>query len=280
LFNFTAITFASYFDHHGCRNGQVETPPVLCKLYAFPVDDRLAMGILFRSLILARNRLEAMVIMEELARQNDPEPRWPAFIAVLAGGGLYTALPAALTFGPRWLFPSVILVLLIPTVISHHAGRSRLSAAFGLAVSVALTLGLIISLILLIGALPAHKTAPETLLVSAASLWATNILVFALWYWRLDAGGPHQRDKRARHSNGAFLFPQMMMSEKALREAGQQGWSPNFIDYLFIAFNTNTAFSPTDTPALTRWAKGLMMLQSLLSLLIIALLAARAVNLL
>jgi uncharacterized membrane protein len=280
LFNFTAITFASYFDHHGCRNGQVETPPVLCKLYAFPVDDRLAMGILFRSLILARNRLEAMVIMEELARQNDPEPRWPAFIAVLAGGGLYTALPAALTFGPRWLFPSVILVLLIPTVISHHAGRSRLSAAFGLAVSAALTLGLIISLILLISALPAHKTAPETLLVSAASLWATNILVFALWYWRLDAGGPHQRDKRARHSKGAFLFPQMMMSEKALREAGQHGWSPNFIDYLFLAFNTNTAFSPTDTPALTRWAKGLMMLQSLLSLMIIALLAARAVNIL
>jgi hypothetical protein len=155
-----------------------------------------------------------------------------------------------------------------------------LSAAFGLAVSVALTLGLIISLILLVGALPMRKTAPETLLVSAASLWATNILVFALWYWRLDAGGPHKRDKRARHSNGAFLFPQMMMSEKALREAGQQGWSPNFIDYLFLAFNTNTAFSPTDTPALTRWAKGLMMLQSLLSLLIIALLAARAVNLL
>jgi uncharacterized membrane protein len=280
LFNFTAITFASYFDHHGSRNGQVETPPVLCKPYAFPVDDWLATGILFRYLILARNGLEAMDIMEEIAQQNDPEPRWPAFIAVLAGGGLYTALPTALTFGPRWLFPSVILVLLIPTVISHHAGRSRLSAAFGLAVSVALTLGLIISLILLIVALPTRKTAPETLLVSAASLWTTNILVFALWYWRLDAGGPHQRDKRARHSNGAFLFPQMMMSEKALREAGQQGWSPNFIDYLFLAFNTNTAFSPTDTPALTRWAKGLTMLQSLLSLMIIALLAARAVNIL
>jgi len=72
----------------------------------------------------------------------------------------------------------------------------------------------------------------------------------------------------------------MMMSEKALREAGQHGWSPNFFDYLFLAFNTNTAFSPTDTPALTRWAKGLMLLQSLLSLLVIALLAARAVNIL
>jgi hypothetical protein len=218
--------------------------------------------------------------MEELARPNNPEPRWPAFIAVLVVGLLYTALPAALNPGSRWLIPSVILALLIPTVITHHTGRSRLSAIFGLAASVALTLGLITSLSLLIRALPAHKTAPETLLVSAASLWATNILVFALWYWRLDAGGPHQRDKRAIHSNGAFLFPQMMMSEKALREAGQHGWSPDFFDYLFLAFNTNTAFSPTDTPALTRWSKILMMLQSMLSLLIIALLAARAVNIL
>jgi hypothetical protein len=218
--------------------------------------------------------------MEELAQQTTPEPRWPAFVAVLAGGGLYTALPDALTFGPRWLFPFIILALLILTVITHHTGRSILSAVFGLAVSGALTLGLIISLILLIGALLEHKTAPESLLVSAASLWATNILVFSLWYWRLDAGGPHQRDKRVRHSNGAFLFPQMVMGEKALREAGQHGWAPNFFDYLFLAFNTNTAFSPTDTAALTRWAKGLMMLQSLLSLLIIALLAARAVNVL
>jgi uncharacterized membrane protein len=218
--------------------------------------------------------------MEELVQPTNPEPRWPAFVAALASGGLYTALPPALTFGPRWFFPSVILALLIPTVITHHSGKARLSAAFGFAVSCVITVGLIVSLFLLIAALPAHKTPPETLLVSAASLWVTNILVFALWYWRLDAGGPHKRDKRARHSNGAFLFPQMMMSGKALKETRQQGWSPNFFDYLFLAFNTNTAFSPTDTPALTRWAKGLMMLQSLLSLMIIALLAARAVNIL
>jgi uncharacterized membrane protein len=218
--------------------------------------------------------------MEELAQLTNPEPRWPAFIAVLVVGLLYTALPAALNPGSRWLIPSVILALLIPTVITHHTGRSRLNAIFGLAVTVALTLGLIISLSLLIRALLANKPPPEKLLASAASLWAANILVFALWYWRLDAGGPHQRDKRARHSNGDFLFPQMMMSEKALKEVGQQGWSPNFFDYLFLAFNTNTAFSPTDTAALTRLAKFLMMVQSVLSLMIIALLAARAVNIL
>jgi hypothetical protein len=104
--------------------------------------------------------------------------------------------------------------------------------------------------------------------------------VFALWYWRLDAGGPHGRDSRLRHAEGAFLFPQMTMLPEAKIAAGQQTWSPNFLDYLFLAFNTSTAFSPTDTPALTRWAKMLMMIQSMISLTVLALLAARAVNIL
>jgi hypothetical protein len=195
-------------------------------------------------------------------------------------GGLYTALPAPLMLGPRWLFPSLVLALLLPTIISYHTGRHQLNTLFGFAVDGVLTIGLMISVTLLIAALPTHKETPEELLVSAASLWITNILVFALWYWRLDAGGPHQRDKRAGHPDGSFLFPQMTMSQEALREAGQQDWSPNFVDYLFLAFNTSTAFSPTDVPVLQRWGKILMMLQSLLSLLIIALLAARAVNIL
>jgi hypothetical protein len=208
------------------------------------------------------------------------EPRWPAIIAILAVGGLYTALPDSLTLGPDWLIPSVVLALLIPSVVSYHTGKHRLNAIFGIAVDAVLTVGLIISVILLVDALPAGQEAPQRLLLSAASLWITNILVFALWYWRLDAGGPYQRDKEPGHSNGAFLFPQMTMSKEALREARQPDWSPNFIDYLFLAFNTSTAFSPTDVSVLARWAKILMMLQSLLSLLIIALLAARAVNIL
>jgi hypothetical protein len=229
---------------------------------------------------MAEDVLETLNRDEDLAQQLDPEPRWPAFIAALAVGGLYTALPEELTFGPRWLIPSIMIALLIPTVISHWTGNHRVNVIFGFSVSAVLTVGLILSLILLIHALPAHKESPESLLLSAASLWITNILVFALWYWRLDAGGPHQRDKRPGHSEGAFLFPQMTMGADALRDAGQENWSPNFVDYLFLAFNTNTAFSPTDVPVLARWAKVLMMLQSMLSLLIIALLAARAVNIL
>jgi hypothetical protein len=210
----------------------------------------------------------------------DPEPRWPAAIAVLAVGGLYLALPASLTIGPRWLFPGVIVVLLVPTVISHRAGKHHLNRSLGFTVTGLVTLGMIASVALLIAALPTHKESPTALLLSATSLWLTNILVFALWYWRLDAGGPHGRELRAGHPDGAFLFPQMTMLPEAKADAGQELWSPNFLDYLFLAFNTSTAFSPTDVPVLARWGKVLMMLQSLISLTVIVLLAARAVNIL
>ena len=229
---------------------------------------------------MAKNSLETRTRGQSPTEEPDREPRWPAFIAILAAIGLYTGLPEALTMGPRWLFPALVLALSIPGLVFYHTGKHRLNTMFGFSADGLLTLGLIVSVILLIKALPTGAETPEQLLLSAASLWITNILVFALWYWRLDAGGPYQRDKVPGHSDGAFLFPQMTMSKEALRDAGQQNWSPNFIDYLFLAFNTSTAFSPTDVPALARWAKILMMLQSLLSLLIIALLAARAVNIL
>ena len=210
----------------------------------------------------------------------DPEPRWPALVAVLAVGGLYTALPANLIVGPRWAFLVVVVLMLIPTVISHYKEYHDLNRIFGFSVTGIVTAGMIASVWLLIIALPQHTESPQELLTSAASLWATNVLVFALWYWRLDAGGPHSRDKRRAHTDGAFLFPQMTLSPESKREMGEQNWSPNFFDYLYIAFNTSTAFSPTDTPVLARWGKVLMMLQSVISLTVLALLAARAVNIL
>jgi hypothetical protein len=210
----------------------------------------------------------------------DREPRWPALVAVAAVGGLNLALPPGLTLGPRWLFPAVVGAALVPTVISHWAEHHQLNSVLSLLVTSLVTIEMTASVILLIGALPAHRETPIELLVSATSLWFTNILVFALWYWRLDAGGPLRRDSRVGHPDGAFLFPQMTMSLEAKIAAGQQRWSPNFFDYLFLAFCTSTAFSPTDTPALARWGKLLMMLQSMISLMVLALLAARAVNIL
>jgi hypothetical protein len=217
---------------------------------------------------------------EIAAEQWTPEPRWPALIAVVAVGGLYWALPADLTVGPRWLFPAVIGMFLVPTVISHRAGQHHLDRILGFTVTSLVTIEMMVSVILLVLALPSHRESPTALLLSATSIWASNILVFALWYWRLDAGGPHGRDARPGHVAGAFLFPQMTMLPEAKGAAGQEMWSPNFLDYLFLAFNTSTAFSPTDTPALARWGKVLMMLQSIISLTVLALLAARAVNIL
>jgi len=210
----------------------------------------------------------------------EPEPRWQALIAIIAVAGLYVALPSSLTLGPTWLLPAVVVVFAAPLLILHRAGRHQLDTILGFALTTILTVEMIGSVALLIGLLPAHRESPTQLLGSAASLWLTNVLVFALWYWRLDAGGPHARDARDAHASGAFLFPQMTMLRRVELATGQERWSPHFVDYLFLAFNTSTAFSPTDTPVLTRWAKVLMMLQSLISLTVIAILAARAVNIL
>ncbi|MDQ1409412.1 MAG: hypothetical protein QOJ41_1147, partial [Acidobacteriaceae bacterium] len=132
--------------------------------------------------------------------------------------------------------------------------------------------------------LPTEKADPRRLLLSGAELWLANIIVFALWYWRLDGGGPHERARPKGMLNSAFLFPQMLQQEAGRQSAedrkARTDWSPEFVDYLFLAFNTSTAFSPTDTAVLSRGAKLGMMAQSLISLMIIVLIAARAVNIL
>ncbi len=215
------------------------------------------------------------------ATDNDPEPRWQAVIAILVVTGLYVALPGSLTFGPAWLLPGLVIALAAPLFVSHRLGRHQLDAVLGFTLTAVLTSAMIASVAFLIGLLPSHKESPTALLRSAAFLWLSNVLVFALWYWRLDAGGPHARDARDSHTAGAFLFPQMMMRRPDDDKTGDgDRWSPQFIDYLFLAFNTSTAFSPTDTAVLTRWAKVLMMMQSLISLTVLAILAARAVNIL
>lgn len=201
-------------------------------------------------------------------------------LALLAVGGLRLALPESLSIGPDWLVLVVIAVLIVPAIWTHRSGSARLSRLIGFTMTGIVTLDMIWSLVLLIGALPGHKQTPQALLESAAALWFTNILVFASWYWRLDAGGPQEREMRGVHTDGAFLFPQMTLDPEAKRTMGEDTWSPGFVDYLFLAFNTSTAFSPTDVPVLSRWAKLLMMVQSLISLATIALLAARAVNIL
>jgi len=156
------------------------------------------------------------------------EPRWLALIAMLASGLLYAALPSSLSLGPDWLLLAVMAALILSTLISHRVGHHRADKTLGYAASGILTLTLVWSLGLLVVAIPKHEIEPKVLLRSSVALWVTNILVFALWYWRLDAGGPHEREKVPGHKTGAFLFPQMNP------EAGSHSrWSPNFVDYLF-----------------------------------------------
>lgn len=208
------------------------------------------------------------------------EPRWPAVVAGFAVGVLFLAMPESLTVGPAWLMLGIIALLMVPTSVSYRVGRMELNQIFAYTLLTAITLGLISSLTLLIVRLPTHKDPPLDLLRAAAALWVSNLLVFASWYWRLDGGGPNERDKAGVHKDGAFLFPQMSMEPELRRQMGEDKWSPGFVDYLFLAFNTSTAFSPTDVPVLSRWAKAMMIVQSLISLATVALLAARAVNIL
>jgi hypothetical protein len=200
---------------------------------------------------------------------------------MLALAGLYAALPSSLLVGaPRWFVAAVVVALLVPIEITHRNGNHSLSHLFGYILNGIVTAAMVISLVLLISAVTEHTIKPQELLRSAAALWIANFVVFASWYWHLDAGGPHQRALTLGHTDGAFLFPQMTMRPEAKIAAGEQHWEPNFVDYLFLAFNTSTAFSPTDVPVLSRWAKILMMIQAIISLLVIALLAGRAVNIL
>jgi hypothetical protein len=189
------------------------------------------------------------------------------------------SLPEPLTFGPSWLLLAVVSVLLVPVLIARLRGSFALNQVLGYILLGVVTAAMLWSLFLLVRSLPGHQLAPLSLLRSAAALWVTNILVFASWYWRLDAGGPHARNLRANHTDGDFLFPQMTIAPRTQKPV-DASWTPGFVDYLFLAFNTSTAFSPTDSPVLSRWAKVVMMLQSIISLTTLALLAARAVNIL
>jgi hypothetical protein len=209
------------------------------------------------------------------AAAADREARWPGFLAIFAAAILHYALPGRLILGPDWLLIGVIVLLLIAIIISYRRGNHDLTRVLTFVANGALTMGLIGSLALLAWGIPHHKDPPSVLLRSAALLWVTNVLVFALWYWKLDAGGPYGRDSAEGPIKSAFLFPQFL-------EPGgpAKNWSPNFVDYLFFAFTTSTAFSPTDTAVLSRWAKGCMMLQAIISLTLVAVLAARAINVL
>ena len=204
--------------------------------------------------------------------------RLAATVGILSLGVLYLFLSDKLvpSFIPRWLPLLLDSILVLPFVYSLVMRRhlpQRLMRTLGFILAGIATFAVVASIVLLLVTLPTRAAKDSISLVrDAAILWISNILVFGLWYWELDGGGPLKRHK-ANHKAIDFMFPQQV-------DGDTNGWAPHFIDYVFLAFNTATAFSPTDTPPLSRSAKVLMMAESLISLIIVAGIAARAINIL
>ena len=205
---------------------------------------------------------------------NAAKSLWPSLVVILGVVGVYLTVPDSLVIGPRWLHPTLLILLLVAIIITHRREGDSWSQILGHVLAGALTLFMIGSLLLLVNSVPGNKESPLTMIRSAAALWTTNMLVFGYWYWRLDGGGPGRRCQSSDLSQRAFLFPQMTLP----KSDGTPVWEPRFMDYLFVAFNTNAAFSPTDTPVLSRPAKVLTMIQAGISLTVVVVLAARAIG--
>ena len=235
---------------------------------------------------------EPLISREELGES----PLWPT-AAVLTAAGLYLTLPTKFVAGAtsagifgaaRWVVAALVFLLLVLLLLTaprlrlveaatSEAAKLRVSRRIAaIAVIAVISIANATSIILLVHLLVAGATTNARLLLKAGiHMWCMNVLVFALWFWQLDGGGPVERrihpPKRARD----FLFPQQTFEEDSYGR-----WQPTFIDYLYLAFTNATAFSPTDAMPLSRWAKVLMMIESAASLLLAITVVARAVNIL
>ena len=229
-----------------------------------------------------RQRVAASHLSQHLpawCRPTDGEARWPVALAVIAAVALQVAVPDRLAIGPRWLLPGLVAALLAILTIANpgRINQDRLWLRWA-----SLTLVGVASIAntwsagALIYGLVQRTEGPSAgpLLGTGGAIWLTNVLVFALWYWEFDRGGPSAR-AHGRHDHPDFLFPQMLSPTLT-----HQDWEPTFVDYLYLSFTNATAFSPTDTMPMTRWAKMAMLTQSAVSLATVALVIARAINIL
>jgi hypothetical protein len=226
----------------------------------------------------AAGRAEAALLAVE---ERLEEPRWPAAIAI-AGAIVFSALlPGKLTFGPPYALPvfeAILLATLMVVAPQSRPDEPGWHRTLAICMIAVINLANVLSLAFLIDLLfnQQHNAPTATrLMLSGVLIWVTNVLVFGLWFWELDAGGPHRRLLDRAHGRRAsdLLFPQMTTGDPE-----DAGWRPGFVDYLFVSFTTATAFSPTDTMPMSRGAKALMMCEALVSLATIGLVAARAVN--
>jgi len=207
------------------------------------------------------------------------EPLWHVQLAVLAALVLQLVLPDAFVAGPRYVLPileALLLVALVITTPREPIFRSVARRVNALTLVALITLANIYALQRLVHALLASGSVTDghALILTSINIYLTNIIIFGLWFWELDGGGHGSRQAKTPAERD-FLFPQM-----ATPELAPHGWRPVFLDYFYVSITNATAFSPTDTLPLTLRAKLLMTIQSFVSLVTIALVAARAVNIL
>ena len=214
-------------------------------------------------------------------RETKGEPRWHIILAVTAAMFLQWPLPDRLVlFRPTWLLPALEGALLVVLVSYDRQMRIDRESKVLRTVSMAATALLSVAnawsavhLIMgLINGTLGNSAGP--LLGSGAVIWLTNVIVFSWWYWELDRGGP------AARAHGTKQWPDFMFPQMSDPELAPKDWEPNYFDYAYLAFTNATAFSPTDVMPMTRWAKAAMTLQTMVSIVVVALVVARAVNVL
>jgi uncharacterized membrane protein len=198
---------------------------------------------------------------------------------VLVAAAMQLALPNRHVLQPTFLFPTVEVLLLVVLMIGDPGRidrRSVLLRRLTLLLVAAMSLDNAAAVVELVAAIlrDNQKETGTVLLATGAAIWLTNVIAFSLWYWLLDRGGPAER------ANRAGIAPAFLFSEMQAPNFVRDDWSPEYIDYLYVAFTNATAFSPTDTMPITHWAKMLMFLQSAISLVIAVMIIARAVNIL
>jgi uncharacterized membrane protein len=202
------------------------------------------------------------------------EPRWPMATAVLAATILYVGTPHRGRVPGWWVFP-VVQLLLLGLLIAQDPGRIDRRSPTLRRLMVALLVVMTFVTVLAYDIMVAARGVTATVLLGrGAAIWVANVIIFSLWYWEFDRGGPAER------AAGSPVAPSFAFPENATPELAPAGWRPEYPDYLYLAFTNATAFSPTDTLPVRRWAKLTMMVQSALSLVIAILVIARAINVL